>query len=186
LGFENKHMFFQAGSVCPRKNQLTAIKMLTPIMRKDRNVVFAYAGGIIDAEYKIEIDQYIQAQNIADQVKYVGELRPGETLNQYYASADAFIFPSTAEAFGLVIIESMAAGTPVLADRNGILELINVLKNEILLYDTNESFAELIYDKIFDTAEREKLSAASRTAVEGKYSWNAVARTYVREMQATR
>jgi len=39
----------------------------------------------------------------------------GEELSQAYASADAFIFPSTSETLGLVITESMASGTPVIA-----------------------------------------------------------------------
>ena len=39
----------------------------------------------------------------------------GEELSQAYASADAFVFPSTSETLGLVITESMASGTPVIA-----------------------------------------------------------------------
>jgi glycosyltransferase involved in cell wall biosynthesis len=49
---------------------------------------------------------------------FVGYLR-GRELASAYASADAFIFPSRTETLGLVLLEAMAAGTPVVAARSG-------------------------------------------------------------------
>jgi len=43
----------------------------------------------------------------------------GEELAQAYASADIFVFPSALETFGLVVVEAMAAGLPVVASRVG-------------------------------------------------------------------
>ena len=49
---------------------------------------------------------------------FVGYLH-GEELASAYASADAFIFPSSTETLGLVLLEAMAAGCPVVAARRG-------------------------------------------------------------------
>jgi glycosyltransferase involved in cell wall biosynthesis len=50
----------------------------------------------------------------------------GEALSQAYASADMLVFPSALESFGLVIVEAMAAGLPVVASRvGGVLEVID-------------------------------------------------------------
>ena len=49
-----------------------------------------------------------------DRVEFVGFKR-GVELAQYYASADVMVFPSRTDTFGLVLIESMASGTPVAA-----------------------------------------------------------------------
>ncbi|MDX2162346.1 MAG: glycosyltransferase family 1 protein [bacterium] len=50
--------------------------------------------------------------------QFVGYLT-GEALSQAYASADMFVFPSSMETFGLVVVEAMAAGLPVVASRVG-------------------------------------------------------------------
>lgn len=60
MGFKDKIVFFQAGSVCSRKNQLTAIKLLEPFLVENKDIVFVYAGGVISHEYKQEIDTYIK------------------------------------------------------------------------------------------------------------------------------
>lgn len=49
---------------------------------------------------------------------FMGYLQ-GEELSQAYASADVFVFPSELETFGLVVVEAMAAGLPVVASRVG-------------------------------------------------------------------
>jgi glycosyltransferase involved in cell wall biosynthesis len=48
------------------------------------------------------------------QVRWIG-LVPRDELAQIYAAADVFVFPSRSETFGLVMLEAMAAGTPVAA-----------------------------------------------------------------------
>ena len=48
------------------------------------------------------------------QVRWLGVL-PREELARVYAAADVFVFPSRADTFGLVMLEAMAAGTPVAA-----------------------------------------------------------------------
>ena len=51
-------------------------------------------------------------------VKFAGYLT-GDALSEAYASADIFVFPSALETFGLVVVEAMAAGLPVVASRVG-------------------------------------------------------------------
>ncbi len=57
---------------------------------------------------------------------FMGYLK-GEPLSQAYASADIFVFASALESFGLVVVEAMAAGLPVVASRvGGVPDVVEV------------------------------------------------------------
>lgn len=113
-GLDGKTVLLQVGSVCPRKNQLGVLKLLRGFLQEHPDAVYVYAGGIIDGAYQTAILDYARENGIIDQVRYAGELCPGETLNSYYNMAAVTLFPSKSESFGLVILESLAAGTPVI------------------------------------------------------------------------
>ncbi len=69
--------------------------------------------------------------------RFVGYLR-GEDLAGAYASADAFLFPSSTETLGLVLLEAMAAGCPVVAaNRGGIPDIVTDGENGCL-YDPDQ------------------------------------------------
>ena len=61
---------------------------------------------------------YLERHFAGMPVKFMGYMS-GERLSQAYASADMFVFPSGLETFGLVVVEAMAAGLPVVASRVG-------------------------------------------------------------------
>ena len=61
-------------------------------------------------------------------VKFVG-YKHGKELAEYYANSDVFVFPSKADTFGIVMIESMACGTPIAA--YPVTGPIDVIKNGV-------------------------------------------------------
>ena len=81
--------------------------MLLEYLKGHKDVIYMYAGGIIDTEYKAALDKYAEENGVAEQVRYVGELCPGEQLNKHYNVAEMTIFPSKIESFGLVIIRML-------------------------------------------------------------------------------
>lgn len=113
-GLGNQRILFQPGSVCRRKNQLGAVKRLCNDLKRHPDWVYVYAGGIIEPDYFDRITRFAAENGISGQVRYVGELSPGNEMNRWYNAASLTLFPSEQESFGLVIVESLAAGTPVL------------------------------------------------------------------------
>ncbi|ALG68256.1 glycosyltransferase family 4 protein [Beggiatoa leptomitoformis] len=66
---------------------------------------------------KYVVGQGPQLESLKQQyptVRFVGA-KTGEELSRYYAAADVFVFPSRTDTFGLVLLESLASGTPVAA-----------------------------------------------------------------------
>ena len=87
------------------------IEHIRPTLEALPNTRLALVG---DGPARVHLERYF-----ADTpVNFMGYLR-GERLSQAYASADIFVFPSRLETFGLVVIEAMAAGLPLVAARVG-------------------------------------------------------------------
>ncbi len=106
---------------------------------------------------------------------FVGYLG-GEELASAYASGDAFLFPSSTETLGLVLLEAMAAGCPVVgANRGGIPDIISHGRNGCL-YDpdgSDQGSASLIQatQKILgNDLERQSMRNSAREEAE-RWGW---------------
>ena len=167
---ENKKIIFQVGSVCERKNQLETVKMLSDYMRENKDIIYMYAGGIIDSNYQQAIIDFAAEQTISNQVKYVGEVPPGEELNKYYNMADCCVFTSNLESFGLVIIEAISSGTPVVLSENLMFSLTSGYK----MYNSKESFVSMVEEAI----KNGKIPRDECIKDLEKFSWSSVADKY--------
>lgn len=99
---------FIPGAVYKHKNQYTAVKLACEL-----GYDAVLAGEIIDTNY------YNQIMSDFSNVKYAGVLPPqSESLLSFYKNATATMLLSHSETFGLVAIESLAAGTPVIMTKN--------------------------------------------------------------------
>ncbi len=171
VGLGGKKIIFQVGSVCDRKNQLGALKELAPLLKQNKDIVYAYAGGIIEQEYADKINQLSADNGIENQVIYVGELAPGEQLNKYYSSAAATIFPSKLESFGMVIIESLSAATSVVLPEKPIFGI----ESGYSIYRDGDELVKIISDLV----KNESDDNAARQEVIEKYSWDTVTREHL-------
>ena len=86
--------------------------------------------------------------NVEDKVVYLGEVSPGKEMNELYNLADATIFVSKYESFGLVCIESMAAGVHVILCSESLATF-----GEGSIVSSNENFEKDLEDIIFSDDE---------------------------------
>lgn len=107
---------------------------------------------------------------------FVGYLQ-GEELGAAYASADAFVFPSLTETLGLVVLEAMAAGCPVIAARaGGIPDIVTDGENGFLFDPNDEAGAIKATERLLaNQFEREKLRRSARSEAE-RWNWEAATR----------
>ncbi|MDY6807137.1 MAG: glycosyltransferase [Cyanobacteriota bacterium] len=120
---------------------------------------------------------------------FVGYLR-GRELAQAYASADAFIFPSRTETLGLVLLEAMAAGTPVVAARSGgIPDIVTDGVNGYLFDPADDDGAIAATKMLLERSEeREALRDNARQEAE-RWGWSAATqqlRTYYQSILSAR
>ena len=170
-GLSGTKVIFQVGSVCERKNQLFTVESLADYLKNNRDVVYMYAGGIIDAEYKRKIDDFAKENGIEEQVLYVGELTPGQELNEYYNMASCCVFTATHEAFSLVITEAITAGTPVILANNLKFDSDNGYR----VYNNADELVSLVDDVV----NKGDLSWFDSNEVRNKYAWDVVSHAYL-------
>ena len=107
---------------------------------------------------------------------FVGYLS-GEELASAYACGDAFLFPSSTETLGLVLLEAMAAGCPVVgANRGGIPDIITDGINGCLYNpdgpnDGSESLIAATQKILGNNIERQSMRTAAREEAE-KWGWH--------------
>ena len=120
-------------------------------------------------------------------VVFTGMLH-GEELSQAYASGDVFIMPSESETLGLVVLEAMASGIPIVAARaGGIPDIIpSHQEGETGFLFTPGDLEDCVgkLDAVLASPElRERMSAAGRIEVE-KHDWRAATRHVRNEYNA--
>jgi glycosyltransferase involved in cell wall biosynthesis len=122
-----------------------------------------------DGEQKFELIDQAARLGIADKVFFTGFQR-GKAYRDAYAVADLFVMPSISEPFGLVALESIGYGTPVLVShQSGVSEVIhNCLKVDF--WDINE-MANKIVGVVQNDALRNELHHNSYREYTG-HSWD--------------
>ena len=99
----------------------------------------------------------------------------GEALARWYASGDVFVFPSTTETFGNVIVEAHASGLPaVVVDRGGPPDLVEPGETGWIARPNDPaSLAEHVERLLADPAERARMGRAAREAA-GRRDWSVI------------
>lgn len=113
----------------------------------------------------------LESQFAGTQTVLTGLLK-GEELAGAYASADAFLFPSTTETLGMAMNEALASGLPVVAARSGAThEVVGEGENGLLYEPGSEASLLSILEEIFsDESRRRAMSLNARAAAEER-SW---------------
>jgi glycosyltransferase involved in cell wall biosynthesis len=99
----------------PKKGVGTLMRAVAAMRERGRPVRLIIAGGG-EASYERELRGLVDELKVADRVTFAGFVRGREKVSLYQA-ADAFVLPSSQENFGYVVVEAMAAGTPVITTR---------------------------------------------------------------------
>ena len=118
-----------------------------------------------------------QAHGLSEHVKFLGFV-PDAELPCYYQAADVFVLPTRElEGFGLVTVEALACGTPVLGTPVGATpEILRALCPTLVFRGTTpemmaEDLERFLGDKERDPAGYARLREASREHVERHYTW---------------
>lgn len=169
------------GRVVPQKGVATAIAALA---RLPREATLAIVGEG-DTAYRSELEALADRLGVAERVHFYAPRHP-EALPEVYRAADAIVFPvEWAEPWGLVPLEAMALGRPVLATgRGGSAEYLRDGTNSLLFAPGDaDALAAAARRLAADPALRERLCVGGRETAE-RHSEEAFNARAVAELEA--
>jgi glycosyltransferase involved in cell wall biosynthesis len=169
--FQEKQLILQVGSINENKGQARAVELLAPALKSDSSLVYGYIGEIVSEEYQELIKKTARDLDVEKQVVYLGAVSPGSQMNEIYNIAAMTIFLSKYESFGLVCIESMAAGVPVLLCSDSLLNF-----GDGCIEGSPEDIQKNINDILNNNLDKKK-KIARENAV-NNYSWGKIAQDY--------
>ena len=176
-----KRVILQVGSINENKGQGRSLELLAPLLHENNDLVFAYVGEIVSREYFEKVKASAVKLGVDDNVKYLGALSPGEEMNGIYNIASATIFSSNYESFGLVCIESLSAGVPVLICSDSVIDF-----GDGCIVCNTDNFRMKIEKEILINKEYGVLcEKARRNAVEN-FTWDKIVGDYYNFLQQNR
>ena len=192
---ENEKMILFVGRIEPLKGVDTLIKAISQLQQADilsRCPHYLYIiGGDADSGQEKMNEEMHRLQDlriklgVGDLVIFLGK-RDQDSLQYYYSAAEMLVMPSHYESFGMVALESMACGTPVIATQVGGLQHL-VLDQETgftIPNDNPDALEEKITVLICKPELREKMSQSSVSYAQS-FSWNKITNNLIETFEKT-
>ena len=152
--------------------QLKALKRLKEMMQREGKTYRYILIG--DGPERERFWEKVKAYGLEQEVSLTGRIE-NEQMAAYQKACDAFLFSSKSETQGIVILEAMAAGNPVIAVKaSGIEDMVENGENGYLTEENAEIFAEQILNVLWDGKLWERLSLGAYVTAT-KYSENQIA-----------
>lgn len=173
IGNPDKMILF-VGRLLKYKGAQHIIRAIPEIIKQYPNTKFVFVGE--DQGYKRELTKLAKHLNVLDKCVFTGKVDEEELL-RYYSIADAFVLPSTGEGFGLVALEAIVSGTPViLANVGGLKHILSEIGGYSLdmTKDIPEQIAENV-KKVFFDPDIKKEIRRQKGIIKREYSWERVA-----------
>jgi D-inositol-3-phosphate glycosyltransferase len=175
LGLKDERIILFVGRIEPLKGVDILINAAA-LLESDVECTVLIVGGDDSTQTRVaELRDLARDRGIEHRVAFVGAV-DHETLPLYYNAADVCVVPSHYESFGLVAVEAMASGVPVVASRVG--GLTGTVKDGetgyLIPWLCPEPFAERIELLLENEPLRQNLGEAAREAMT-RYRWENVA-----------
>lgn len=164
---------YYVGRMVPEKGLSVLVDSMPYVLREWPGVRFVVAGG---GGYANELRAKANALGVGDNIMFPGRISD-EVRDGLFKAANVAVFPSLYEPFGIVALEAMAAGTPVVvSDVGGLSEVVDLHNTGIKVHpDDPQSLAW----GILHTLQNPEWSAArasnANQMVRAEYNWGRIA-----------
>ena len=184
-----ERVLLYVGRIEPLKGIDVLIEAIAIMRKQGMQVCLSVIGGGMEGDpitangEMIRLHALREEHGLTDMITFLGS-RDQDKLPYYYSAADAVVVPSHYESFGMVALEAMACGTPVVASHVGGLAYL--IQNGVTGYtvpvDDPHELAARLQDLISDEELRQMMSLQAATFA-GQYGWEKIALRILDEYQ---
>ena len=147
------------GRLAKEKNLGLLVEAAARAMERRRDLVWVVAGR---GDREEALRARVRELGLAGRVRFFGTMAPSDLAN-LYAGAWVFVFASTTETQGLVVLEAMAAGAPVAAvDAPGVRDMVVHGEQGLLCAEEPDALAGAVLAIVEDPERRRAMSRAAR------------------------
>ncbi|MFC2072585.1 glycosyltransferase [Chloroflexota bacterium] len=183
LGFTDDKLILSVGRIEPLKGIDQLLKAM-PYLQNGQGPRLVIIGGDEHSQYEMEkLQKLSRTLHIQDSVTFLGLIKQ-EQMPYFYSAADICVIPSYYESFGLVALESLACGTPVVATDVG--DLKSVIHQGETGYVVSDNAPRRLADKIALLLSRPSPGTESTLSIRAsvsRFSWPIIAEAAIREFQ---
>lgn len=176
LNLNGKKIILYIGLLEQRRNPLFLARILEKL--PSEYVLLVAGDGIL----KKELEKYISEHNLSERIKLLGKLKQ-EELPSLYKLANLFLLASNYEIYGMVLLESMYFGTPVISTMTAGSEiLIENNKDGIIMYDglNEDSWAKKIQEIVETPELLKKMSNNASTKIVNNFIWDKACDNFIK------
>ena len=161
-------LLVHVGRVAFEKNIDFLLRMLKRVCVRHPEALLLVAG---EGPALSSLKAIVQRLRLATNVQFVGYLDPASTLLDCFCAGDVFVFASRTETQGLVLLEAMALGVPVVAIAEmGTIDILEAAKGAIIAPPDEQGFADAVCTLLGSPSLRRKLGVEGRPHA---VHWNA-------------
>ncbi len=156
-----RKLILSAGRIDPIKNPAFLVEQMSKVLRRVPEAILVLVGGVTDSDYGAALRETIERRGLSESVHLLEPLPAGsELLTGLYQQARVFALASRSETFGLVLVESVLAGTDFVASRtSGAIQARRAL-GVGQLFELGDDGAETYLDAVVEVLEGEPWNLA--------------------------
>jgi glycosyltransferase involved in cell wall biosynthesis len=173
---EGRTLLFTVRNLVPRMGLESLLDAMTMLGEEQRNLLLLIGG---EGRLRPQLEELIRSRGVQDMVQLLGFV-PEEQLAKYYQASDLVVMPTLQlEGFGLVTVEALACGTPVMGTPVGAIPEVLSTVDPLLVTEGTDGWSlaktlRLLLKRFRDQpGERERFSRKGREVVERRYNWGA-------------
>lgn len=186
LGLHGSPIYLTVGGVEPRKNSINLLLAFALVKQEMPNAQLVIAGGATLFDYQTYRDRFFALAEELD--IHIGEsliltgVLSREDLSTLYQVANAFVFPSTKEGWGLVALEAIASGLPLItSDRPPFTEFLNPVQALLVDPQSPSAIAQAMKAILQPTLANSLIDQSQ--SILSTYTWEASAKMHLEHYQ---